>query len=165
MHEPCGQTRLARPSDTVGSIGGHFRRIVCWLQCVSQVRLSDLHAPISKSTTSTSSTCTESSSDADEIQAGRAILSAAPARVKTQFVPKFGVHGSSTPRIGTTLWLSCQRCPNRQDEAILKLPLTSLHEEHRCEDSCAKTRPPSLSHSGAVEPYARFRHIGPRPHD
>jgi alpha-beta hydrolase superfamily lysophospholipase len=37
-----------------------------------------------------------SSSDADEIQAGRAILSAAPARVKTQFVPKFGVHGSST---------------------------------------------------------------------
>ena len=37
-----------------------------------------------------------SSSDADEIQAGREILSAAPARVKAQFVPKFGVHGSST---------------------------------------------------------------------
>jgi hypothetical protein len=37
-----------------------------------------------------------SSSDADEIEAGRAILSAAPARTKTQFVPKFGVHGSST---------------------------------------------------------------------
>ena len=37
-----------------------------------------------------------SSSDADEIQAGRAILSVAPARVKTQFIPKFGVHGSST---------------------------------------------------------------------
>ena len=36
------------------------------------------------------------SSDADEIQAGREILSAAPARVKAQFVPKFGVHGSST---------------------------------------------------------------------
>jgi dienelactone hydrolase len=37
-----------------------------------------------------------SSSDADEIRAGRAILSASPARVKSQFVPKFGVHGSST---------------------------------------------------------------------
>lgn len=37
-----------------------------------------------------------SSSDADEVQAGREILSAAPARVKAQFVPKFGVHGSST---------------------------------------------------------------------
>ena len=37
-----------------------------------------------------------SSSDADEIRAGRAILSAAPTRVKTQFVPRFGVHGSST---------------------------------------------------------------------
>jgi alpha-beta hydrolase superfamily lysophospholipase len=37
-----------------------------------------------------------SSSDTDEIKAGHAILSAAPARVKTQFVPKFGVHGSST---------------------------------------------------------------------
>lgn len=37
-----------------------------------------------------------SSSDADEIQVGRAILSVAPARVKTQFIPKFGVHGSST---------------------------------------------------------------------
>ena len=37
-----------------------------------------------------------SSSDADEIQAGRAILSAAPTRNKIQFVPKFGVHGSST---------------------------------------------------------------------
>ncbi|RTM15315.1 MAG: alpha/beta hydrolase [Bradyrhizobiaceae bacterium] len=37
-----------------------------------------------------------SSSDADEIQAGREILSAAPARVKAQFAPKFGVHGSST---------------------------------------------------------------------
>ncbi len=37
-----------------------------------------------------------SSSDADEIRAGREILSGAPARVKAQFVPKFGVHGSST---------------------------------------------------------------------
>jgi dienelactone hydrolase len=37
-----------------------------------------------------------SSSDANEIQAGHAILSASPARIKTQFVPKFGVHGSST---------------------------------------------------------------------
>jgi alpha-beta hydrolase superfamily lysophospholipase len=37
-----------------------------------------------------------SSTDAGEIQAGRAILSASPARIKTQFVPKFGVHGSST---------------------------------------------------------------------
>jgi dienelactone hydrolase len=37
-----------------------------------------------------------SSSDADEIKAGRANLSVAPARVKTQFIPKFGVHGSST---------------------------------------------------------------------
>lgn len=37
-----------------------------------------------------------SSSDADEIQVGRTILSASPARKKIQFVPKFGVHGSST---------------------------------------------------------------------
>jgi alpha-beta hydrolase superfamily lysophospholipase len=37
-----------------------------------------------------------SSSDAAEIQAGRAILSASPASVKIQFAPKFGVHGSST---------------------------------------------------------------------
>jgi dienelactone hydrolase len=37
-----------------------------------------------------------SSSDADGIQAGHAILSASPARIRTQFVPKFGVHGSST---------------------------------------------------------------------
>ena len=36
------------------------------------------------------------SSAADEIQAGRTILSASPARAKTQFVPKVGVHGSST---------------------------------------------------------------------
>jgi alpha-beta hydrolase superfamily lysophospholipase len=37
-----------------------------------------------------------SSSDAGEIQAGRMTLSVAPSRVKTQFIPKFGVHGSST---------------------------------------------------------------------
>jgi alpha-beta hydrolase superfamily lysophospholipase len=37
-----------------------------------------------------------SASDPDEIQTGRAILAASPARVKVQFVPKFGVHGSST---------------------------------------------------------------------
>jgi dienelactone hydrolase len=37
-----------------------------------------------------------SSSTNDEIRAARAILSASPALVKTQFVPKFGVHGSST---------------------------------------------------------------------
>jgi dienelactone hydrolase len=37
-----------------------------------------------------------SSSDPDEIQAGRAILSASPARVKIQFTPKSGVHGAST---------------------------------------------------------------------
>ena len=37
-----------------------------------------------------------SSSDANEVQAGHAILSASPARIKIQFVPKFGVHGSST---------------------------------------------------------------------
>jgi dienelactone hydrolase len=37
-----------------------------------------------------------SSSDADEVSAARRILSASPASSKTQFVPKFGVHGSST---------------------------------------------------------------------
>lgn len=37
-----------------------------------------------------------SASDPDEIATGRAILSASPARIKTQFVPKSGVHGSST---------------------------------------------------------------------
>jgi dienelactone hydrolase len=37
-----------------------------------------------------------SSSATDEIQAGRELLSASPARVRIQFVPKFGVHGSST---------------------------------------------------------------------
>lgn len=37
-----------------------------------------------------------SSPDADEVRAARAILAASPARVKTQFVPKAGVHGSST---------------------------------------------------------------------
>jgi dienelactone hydrolase len=37
-----------------------------------------------------------SSSDADEVSAARKILSASPAGSKTQFVPKIGVHGSST---------------------------------------------------------------------
>lgn len=37
-----------------------------------------------------------SSSSADEVSAARTILSASPARMKTQFVPKYGVHGSST---------------------------------------------------------------------
>src|ERR1700745_1412480 len=37
-----------------------------------------------------------SSPDADEVNAARQILSASPAAAKTQFVPKFGVHGSST---------------------------------------------------------------------
>lgn len=37
-----------------------------------------------------------SSSDAGEIEVARAILSASPSRTKTQFVPKFGLHGSST---------------------------------------------------------------------
>ncbi len=37
-----------------------------------------------------------SSSDADEIEAARAILAASPSQSKTQFVPKDGVHGSST---------------------------------------------------------------------
>jgi len=37
-----------------------------------------------------------SSSDTDEIQAARAILAASPSPTKAQFVPKFGVHGSST---------------------------------------------------------------------
>lgn len=36
-----------------------------------------------------------SSSTAEEIQAGREILSASPARIRVQFVPKFGIHGSS----------------------------------------------------------------------
>jgi alpha-beta hydrolase superfamily lysophospholipase len=36
-----------------------------------------------------------SSPDADEVNAARGILSASPAAAKTQFVPKFGVHGSS----------------------------------------------------------------------
>lgn len=37
-----------------------------------------------------------SSSSADEVGAARTILSASSARIKTQFVPKYGVHGSST---------------------------------------------------------------------
>jgi hypothetical protein len=37
-----------------------------------------------------------SSPDAEEVRAARAILSASPARVKTQYVPRFGVHGAST---------------------------------------------------------------------
>jgi dienelactone hydrolase len=37
-----------------------------------------------------------SSPDAGEVNAARQILSASPAAAKTQFVPKFGVHGSST---------------------------------------------------------------------
>jgi dienelactone hydrolase len=37
-----------------------------------------------------------SSSDADEIDAARKILAASPASSKTQFVPKVGLHGSST---------------------------------------------------------------------
>ena len=37
-----------------------------------------------------------SASTTDEIEAGHAILSVSPARTKTQFQPKFGVHGSST---------------------------------------------------------------------
>jgi len=37
-----------------------------------------------------------SSPDADEVNAARRILSASPAAAKTQFIPKFGVHGSST---------------------------------------------------------------------
>jgi alpha-beta hydrolase superfamily lysophospholipase len=37
-----------------------------------------------------------SSSDADEIQAARAILAASPSPTKTQFEAKVGVHGSST---------------------------------------------------------------------
>ena len=37
-----------------------------------------------------------SSSDADEVSAARKILAASPASSKTQFAPKFGVHGSST---------------------------------------------------------------------
>lgn len=37
-----------------------------------------------------------SSSAADEVRAARAILFASPARMKTQFIPRFGVHGSST---------------------------------------------------------------------
>lgn len=32
----------------------------------------------------------------EEVQAARAILAASPAKVKTQYVPQFGVHGSST---------------------------------------------------------------------
>ena len=38
---------------------------------------------------------TSAASDA-EVQAARAILAASPAAVKTQYVPQFGVHGSST---------------------------------------------------------------------
>ena len=37
-----------------------------------------------------------SSPDAGEVNAARQILAASPAAAKTQFVPKFGVHGSST---------------------------------------------------------------------
>ncbi len=37
-----------------------------------------------------------SSSDAQEIQAARAILAASPSSAKTQYVPRIGVHGTST---------------------------------------------------------------------
>jgi len=37
-----------------------------------------------------------SSPDAEEVRTARAILAASPARVKTQYVPRFGVHGAST---------------------------------------------------------------------
>ena len=37
-----------------------------------------------------------SASSAEEVEAARAILAASPATVKTQYVPPFGVHGSST---------------------------------------------------------------------
>jgi dienelactone hydrolase len=37
-----------------------------------------------------------SASDADEIGSARAILAASPSPTKTQFMPKYGVHGSST---------------------------------------------------------------------
>jgi alpha-beta hydrolase superfamily lysophospholipase len=37
-----------------------------------------------------------SATSADEIEAARTILSASPARIKTQFEPRYGVHGSST---------------------------------------------------------------------
>jgi alpha-beta hydrolase superfamily lysophospholipase len=37
-----------------------------------------------------------SAPDAEEVRAARAILAASPARVKTQYVPRFGVHGAST---------------------------------------------------------------------
>jgi len=37
-----------------------------------------------------------SAPEADEVRAARAILAASPARVKTQYVPRFGVHGAST---------------------------------------------------------------------
>jgi alpha-beta hydrolase superfamily lysophospholipase len=37
-----------------------------------------------------------SASSAEEVQAARAILAASPAEAKTQYVPQFGVHGSST---------------------------------------------------------------------
>jgi alpha-beta hydrolase superfamily lysophospholipase len=37
-----------------------------------------------------------SSPAAEEVQAARAILAASPATAKTQYVPQFGVHGSST---------------------------------------------------------------------
>ena len=47
---------------------------------------SQVHVPIYVTSASTT----------DEIEAGHAILSVSPARTKTQFQPKFGVHGSST---------------------------------------------------------------------
>jgi len=37
-----------------------------------------------------------SSPDAEEVRSARAILAASPARVKTQYLPRFGVHGAST---------------------------------------------------------------------
>lgn len=37
-----------------------------------------------------------SASSADEVEAARTILSASPAQIKTQFEPRYGVHGSST---------------------------------------------------------------------
>jgi len=37
-----------------------------------------------------------SSPDAEEVRSARAILAASPARVKTQYQPRFGVHGAST---------------------------------------------------------------------
>jgi hypothetical protein len=40
----------------------------------------------------------DSAADQDEIEAARVILAASPSSVKVQYVPKHGVHGSSTLR-------------------------------------------------------------------